>query len=446
MTNQNPLFINSYFSSLLHYHNFNPNIADFNKAWLQTWLFFRNSKLFGKSIPVSHPQGLFNTIIKNRQAVSATIATRTVVGTTLVLTFTDPTYNNFRPQQKVTDDSMKEGYVQSSAPGTITISPLSNPTVFVAANFPVANVVIAHGKLAGSYNSVGTIPLYEDKDNQQDYCEITRETYQSARREKVNLFASSVNGEQKIYGYTEGEVDTVNRFLKYCAFKYMFGVGGIVQTQEGEASKTWGIRDRIRLNSGNYLNGPGQITKVIFDSMLSASANASAGFQQEITILPGRRALGQIASFYPLAFGALGATQIENGLLTINGDIRNINVNGLNVKIVLDFAFLNDGVDVPDWHQDSVYFLNTSNAVYDGRTGKMIQMIHMSDDPNSSETVLYRVIPGMTSRGIGNTIGGGTDGMYQITGSSVDGVACEMEDDSGLAMLAVGQGLYEYIH
>ncbi len=164
MTNQNPQFINSYFSSLLFERGFDSYLWDYDAADLQAFNLFRNSDIFAPSIPTMTSDGSFSTPIKNVQNVQAQIATVTQSGPNLVLTFADATYAAFRTKQKVEDSNMYEGYVVYSSPGTVTIAPLNNPTTLTSGtHFKVGTTIRATGMIGATMNSVGTTTIYDEK-------------------------------------------------------------------------------------------------------------------------------------------------------------------------------------------------------------------------------------------------------------------------------------------
>lgn len=455
VTNQNPQFINSYFADLLYYHSFGKYLWDYNASDLQAFMMFRNSEYFAPSIPTMTADGSFNTPIKNVQNVQGIIATATQSGSNLILTFTDATLATFRVKQKVEDSNMFEGYVISAAPGTVTIAPLTNPTTLVAGtHFNVNTIIRATGMIAATFNSVGTTTIYEQKDVQTDWTEITRETAQIARQEKQNLYsAEAPSGEKVFYGYTQTEADTFNRFVWQCIRKYMFGNGGTnLNLLDGAASKTTGIRNRIINDSQNYVNTGAPIDQASFEAMLFQAAEVNPGFEQDLIILPGRRAARQLSTFYPAQTAFAAASKSGNDAKTVNIALQTdtISIAGLNVKIALNFGLLNS-LKIPDWNKDSVYILNMSSVTMkDGvgtpRQGKMIQLIHSSNDPNSTQTVLRRETPGMTGSAMGDSTGLGMIGQNQVTTSAVDGTTIEFLDHSGIAMVAKGHGLFEYKH
>lgn len=449
MTNQNPQFINSYFSNLLYYKSFDNLVFDYDAAELQAFQMFKNSDLFAPSIPTMTPDGSFNTPIKNVQQVIGFIKTVTQNGTGLIITFSDPTLATFRVRQKVNDNLMNEAIVTASAPGTVTLAPLTNPTSLTSGtHFKVNTQMTAVGLLASSFNSVGTTSIYDQKDVQTDWTEITRETIQIARMEKMNLLMSTTpTGEEVFYGYTENEKDAFNRMLWQVCYKYMFGKGAAgIQLPDGVGSKTMSIRNRIIQDSGNYVQTSGvPIDQTTFEQMIVQAATVNPIYGADIHVFPGIRALQQIGKFYPTQMGFAAATRTGEHM-GISLDTREIFIAGIKVKIMTNFNLLNSA-KIPDWHKDSVYILNLAPTVFsNGQKGKMVQLIHSSPDAKSTSAFIRKEITGMTGSSLGNNTGMGSIGQNELTATNVDGTTVEFLDHSGIAMVAKGHGLFENIH
>lgn len=459
MTNQNPQFTNPYFANALFYHEFDPTLVNFDMAELQAFQMFTNSDLFAPSIPTMTPDGSFLTPIKNVQQVSGVIYTVTTNGTGLDLTFTDPTLSTFRIGQKVNDNLMNEAQVVATAPGKVTIMPFVNAAgttlnaVTSGSQFKVNTTMTAVGKVAATFNSVGTTSLFDNKDTQTDYTEITRESLQVARMEKMKWLAGTTpTGEEAFYSYTENELDTFNRMLWEISYKYMFGKGaGGLQLPDGLGAKTMSIRNRIIADSANYQQSTTTaISQTIFEQMILQCAAANPNYGDSIHVFPGIRALQQIGTFYPTQMG-YAAGQRNGETMSVSLDTREVFIAGIKVKVLLNFALLNSA-KIPDWHKDSVYMLNMAPATYtniDGtvsKKGKMVQPIHSSPDANSTSAFIRNVIPGTTSSGLGNNTGLGSTGQNMITTSPVDGYGIEFLDHSGIAMVGKGHGLYEFQH
>lgn len=459
MNSQNPQFSNPYFANALFYHEFDSTMVNFDMAELQAFKLFTQSEMFAPSIPTMTPDGSFLTPIKNVQQVSGVIATVTTNGTGLDITFTDPTLTTFRLGQKVNDNLMNEAQVTAFSPGKVTIMPLANAAgtalnaVTSGSQFKVNTTMTAVGKLVATMFSVGTTSLFDDKDTQTDWTEITRDSLQVARMEKMKWLAGTTpTGEEAFYSYTENELDTFNRMLWYISYKYMFGKGaGGLQLPDGVGATTMSIRNRIIQDSANYqqsISAP--ITQAVFEQMILQCAAANPNYGDSIHVLPGIRALQQLGTFYPTQMG-FAASQRNGETMSISLDTREVFIAGIKVKILLNFALLNSA-KIPDWHKDSVYMLNMAPASYtsiDGsvtRQGKMVQLIHSSPDASSTSAFIRNIIPGTTGSQLGNNTGLGMQGQNMISTNAVDGYGIEFLDHSGVAMVGKGHGLYEFQH
>ncbi len=451
-SSQNPQYVNSYFSDLLHYKSFSKYYWDFDAAELQAFQMFRNSDIFAPSQPTMTSDGSFNTPIKNVQLNQAIIATTVQNGAGLDITFVDPTANTFYVNHKVEDANMFEGIIVSASPGKITINPVGNPAVLTQGSYFQNNTILRDtGMIAALMNSLGDRTLYDVKDVQQDWAEITRANAQIARMEKMNLFQSEMNGEEVFYGYYQTEADTFNRFMYLCNRKFMFGKGSAsVNTTQGVAAKTMGIRNRVIQDSANYINTGSQMTQADFEGMIEQCLAVNPNYGQHLKLFPGIRAARQIASFYPAqtAFAAASKAQLEGNKgdsMSIAVQTGEVYIAGAWVQIILNLGLLNSK-KIQDWNKDSVYALNMSPTVMAGRDAKCVQIIHASDDANSTDTMIRYETPGTTSSKQGNNVGMGMINQNMITTSGVDGTEIGFLDHSGVAMIADGSGLFEYIH
>lgn len=444
---ENPLVnVNSYFANLLFYKSFNPRVANFNNAWIRAWKSIQTGELFGKSMATAHPRGLFHTAIMKNQTVRETIATSTQSGSNLIITFSNPTYDKFRVHHKVTDSSENEAIVVASAPGTITIAPLNNPTTLTAGtHFAENSTIWDRGKLAGLYNSTGTTSIYYENDVQEDYTELTRNSQGISAMEKTHKYAAYVNGETVIYGYKKAEMDAVNDFIFNCVYKYFFSKGGTnIQTLEGFTNKTYGVRNRL-IDAGNYLATSSEPTRQQFEQALMSAADAVPSYQQNMMILPGREFARLMSEWYPAQMAYAGG-QRDGNTVSVSLDLREIHVAGISAKVAMDFNILNDTERLPYWHKWDCYILNRSLMEVDGLTRSPIQLIHFSQNPSAEYKALYRCVPGMVGVAENDDTGLGQIAGWQNAGSAVHGSTIEMLDLSGVSVIPTGHFLIEYQH
>lgn len=446
ISQNNPIVANSYFSNFLFYPNFNPRQVNYQSAWVRAWKMLQNSTLFGKSVPTADPEGRFNTIIKNRQSVKGTVINVAQDGSNVIVTFASPSQNNFRIKEKV-DNGVYEGYVIAKTADTITLQPLNNPsgTLTAGTHFAINDTVWGRGIISGLYNSTGTTSLYEQKDNQTDWLEITRDTHQVSATEKTIRYGGVVGGQLDVYAYTEGEADMVARQIRNCMYKKFFGQGGGgMQGLEGLMTKTMSIRNRL-IDSGYYEPATSVPTQAQFKQALFACADANPGFEQDIMIAPGREFLNLLATWYPNEL-AFTAGQRNGNQISITYDIREITLSGITAKVIMDFNILNDTDYLPHWHKWSCYFFNRAMTTIDGQVRPLIQPIHFSMNPSSEYKMLYRTIPGMVGVGESDDTGLASIMGFQTTASSTHGASFEVLDFSGISMIPYGHFLIEYIH
>ena len=445
----NPQFGYSLYANLFTYNNAARTLIDLDRNWTQVWDIM-NKLNGGKSIGFNDPQGIYNRPIKKRVAVSNIVGTATQQGANLVLTFADINYNGFRVKDYVKDDSMYEGRVISANPGTITIEPMFNPTsTFVAGtHFASGTTIRAYGDVSGNFNSGGKVPLYRDITVQQDYSTVYRDTCQRARRQKFN---THVSRDGIAYLYTDDETEMVKRALKYYGKTVMFGEPGTKSSAvEGQINMVRGIRRSIITDGMNLSGAASQITKPLFEQLYYGVAATDGDVEQTLEVWMGRRAAATIQGFYS-AFIQYGGSLNTFGGASVKGTNIMMNASAgvtTNWRIL---GCLNDGLEVPDWMQDSVYIMDMTPVTSRNESGQIIkvpplQKIHWSANTNSDEEVIYKAVPGMTIPISESNNSAAVYADYQFAANNNDGYSCEYLHDFGISYVADRSGIFEYIH
>lgn len=445
----NPQFGYSLYANLFTYNNAASGIVDLDRNWTQVWDIM-NLLNGGKSIGFNDPQGIYNRPIKKRVSVSQIIATATQQGANLVLTFADVNYNGFRVKDYVKDNLMYEGRVIVAAPGTITVEPMFNPatTLTAGTHFAATGTITAYGDVSGNFNSGGKVPLYRDIVVQQDYSTVYRDTCQRARRQKFNTHISR-NG--IAYVYTDDETEMINRAMKYYGKTIMFGEPGTKQSGvEGQINMVRGIRRSIIQDGINMSGGTSQITRAQFEQLYYGVANTDGRVEQTIEVWMGRRAAATIQSFYS-SFIQYGGSLNTFGGASVKGTNIMMNASAgvtTNWRIL---GCLNDGLEVPDWMQDSVYVMDLTPVPMRTESGQIlkvspVQKIHWSANTNSEDEIIYKAVPGMT---IPISTGNDTSAVYadyQFASNNNDGYSCEYLHDFGVSCILDRAGIFEYPH
>ncbi len=445
-TTQNPQFGFSLFANLFTYDNTNPFLLDLDRNWTQVWDVM-NTLSGGKSVGFNDKDGFYRRPILKRQAVIAQLsANGAQSGANLVLTFTDPNYNGFRVKDWVMDDSMNEGRVIAATNGSITIEPLFSPTTLTSGTqFLSGSFVRAYGDISGNFNSGSKTPLYREISVQTDYSTVFRDACQRARREK---FKTHIGTDGIAYFYTNDEVEMVKRAMKYYGKTCMFGTGGTkTSVVEGQINGTRGIRQSI-IDDGIYMPATSNMTQADFEALFFAVANTDGSVNQTLEVWCGRRALARVQRFYTNLLQYAGQQSTLGGSSVKGENFKNYAIADINVNFRV-MGCLNDTLEVPDWMQDSVYIMDLTPLSATNENGQItkqspLQKIHWSSNTNSTDEIIYKVVPGMTTPGDGsNTPAIYAD--YQIAANANDGYSTEMLMDFGVSYHADKAALWEFI-
>lgn len=435
----------SLYQALFHYNNSSRALLDLDRKWSQVWQFM-NQLNMGKSMPTNSPDGTYLRPIARRTSISGMLsANGAQSGANLVLTFTDPTYTGFRVKDVIFDSSMNEGRVISTAPGTVTIEPVFSPTTLTSGTqFLVGTTVYIRNDASGNFNSLGKTGLFRTNDVQTDYVAVSRDSCQTARREKINTL---IGKDGEIYTWTMQEQEMIRRMFKQYGKKIMFSEVGTKNTQvEGVINGTRGIRASI-MADGTYVTTGAPIDVTTFQDMLFQVASATGEFDQEITLLVGRRAMARISGFYNNQLNFTGSTVKMGGRPVVNLDVREVTIAGGIKANLIGLEALNDVLEVPEWMQESIYVVNTAPIPSYGNnlgTESPIQKIHFASDPSQTDETIYKVITGMTNPGNSNSMNTPSIQGYDLTATSVDGYSVETEMDNGVSCIADNWALFEY--
>lgn len=453
-TSQNPqITYASLYASLFNYNNWGEYVYNLDRDWGQVirLIEFLNG---GKSRGVGSPDGTYNKMIKKRTARVAQIASVAQSGANLIVTFVDNTIDFYRKGDLVQDsDKNKARVIDNSINGQITVESNFNPATLSSSLHFQANdycqVVVDE---SGNYNTTGKTTLWMDKQYRTNYASVQRDSHQIARRYKFN---TRVGANGIAYYWNEGEKQMAERFYKDYVMKCFYSSKGTkTSSYQGIINGTEGIREAIINQGGLYNNSPVALTQAVFEDMLYATSLSRGGTKQEKVFMMGRPAFMRIASFYRNNITYTVSEPTLNGQ-KLNFDIEYITIGQLTAKcMILDF--LNDPVLFPTQSNianvtgtreaNSIYMLDLTPIPADGEEMKMlpaIEKFHFSEDPNREDETIWKVIPGMTSMGFGNTTGPSVYNNYQLTSTSVDGCEVQVLGDNGIDCQADNWALFE---
>lgn len=438
---RNPQLGFSLFASLFSYNNCDPVLLDLDRHWSQTWA-LTNVLNGGKSRGFTDKDGKFYRTYRKRDAVLCQIASAAQSGANLMLTLTDASYLGFREKDRVMDDNMNEARViDASMPGKILVAPGFNPTTLTAGTqFPAGQTVRAYEDQSGNFNSVGKKSLYRPSTVQTDYSAVSREAHQQARREKFN---THIGTDGTAFLWSNGEADMIKRAFKNYTKKVWFGNGGTQDsTLEGRYNGVNGIRQQIK-NNGVYVSSTTEITQQIFEDLFFSVAGLDGTVEQELTLFMGRNALRKVQGFYSNYIQYAGSQNTFGGNAVQGINIMKVKIAGVMCNLVI-LGFLNDTLELPSWHADSIYIMDLTPLPGQDSNGQMtmespLMKIHWGE---GAEDVYYNIISGMPS-GTGSYSGNGA--TYKYSSNNVDGTQFELLMDNGISYIADKSALWEQI-
>lgn len=459
-TSLNPQ-IYSLYASTLTYNQFAPAVLDLDRDWSSGYtiaLFEASNR--NTSYGVTGPEGKLVTWTQPRQLVVQQIASTSQSGANLVINFVDPTYTGFRVKDIVMDDpGSNKAQVISTAPGTITVCPAGSPTTLTnGSQFVAGRFIAATWDGSGNYNSTGKTRLFKDRVPRTNYSAVSRDTCQVSRREKFNSYM----GKQGVaYYWSDQETWMVQRFARNYLNKIIWSDPAVFNSPiEGVTNQTQGLRAAVRDQGGMFVQATQALTQTQFESYFDFVASKYAAPYQDFWLLAGRNAWGQISSFYTNQLAYTVGTKLANGT-ALNFDVPQITIKGITMKIMLVSAF-NDVVQWPAQttipgltgtiKENTFCIVNLKEIPAADGSGVIspARKFHYAGDPTSGlggviggDETIYKIIPGMTNFGMGNSTGASIHQMYQMAASSIDGAQIEMLMDNGMDFQADGWVWYE---
>lgn len=324
-------------------------VWDISGQWnTLTWLTDRLSRQ--RSRQIVGLDGKFEKPIIGRNNVITAIAGNVLNGNgSLTVTFTDPTYNLFRLNRVVLDSNNFEGRVISTSPGTVTIEPLGNPAVFVAATHFASGFIKDGWDASINMGSTGSTPLYEYPDYVFNYTSISRGTTDWFRRNMNQTWVrTSKDGK---FWWSSIDVNAITQFAKDIEIKSWEGVrsqttslnGGVVNQSGG---LLWAIKDPVRGGVVKPMsNNP---TKADLEDFIMEVAARQAVPNVKLIGLAGQGMMANIQTNMTQDFIIHSGTYNTFGGATVSGiDVREYQIAGVSLAII-PCTYFNDRERFPE--------------------------------------------------------------------------------------------------
>lgn len=304
-----------------------------------------------KSRSVNGVGGFVQKPIIGVSRVIQQVATAVVVGSNLVVTFTDPTYDKFRLKQVTLDGTpaKNSGRVISSSAGTVTLEPSPsivavggwNPTI----HYPVGTYILAAYDNSGFQDSLGTQPLYNVPYYVTDAVATMRE---SLPLKISDFFATYAKWKDSPYWANGQEMFMYQNFNRGKINRDYFGdgAGSFNSGIEGTVNYTLGFRKAImdQYRGGYYQSYTSVLTQTQWDNWLTTVADLQAiasGGETMLTLLMGREFLKTIQGFTAPYVQFSGIRNTFGGAEVKGLNVYDYAYGGVVAKLIID-PVLND--------------------------------------------------------------------------------------------------------
>lgn len=429
------------------YNNVLPGITSRRKTWLKATML---PALFGgDSVGFESDDSSFKRMrqpLQNPKQIIATVTPSSGTASSIVLTWNDTSYDNFRIDDVISDgNTMVEGRITQHSPGQVTLEVQPGSPYFdLSKDFLAGTEIFYHYNRSITFNSGGTENRFWVNETQLDYSDITNNTLQLARNEKIYSYVG-VDG--NIYVWNQHLENTTNDHMRQVGFKYWFSKGGKRNGSKGLETSTVGIRSRIIQDGKSFTSSTlGSPLDIIIDMGRYMASKNGTEFQSFLFGM-GRDFMIALQQDPTIKGMVTHAGQLN----TLGGkDVRGLNVQtftigNMQINWVL-LPFLSDTQYLADWQSYSCYGLDLTPIPTLGSgspsQSPMIK-IHRGMGDEASSTIQSYVggKQGMGSSLFKNVLG--TSGAYRVTSSNIDGETWNMQTDSGISLLADNFTLFE---
>jgi hypothetical protein len=365
-------------------------------------------------------------------SVISQIATNSLVGANLVLTFTDPTYNNFRIYDEVMDTERVHGRVVVAGPGTVTLEPIG--TAFNAAIHFVANAYCKQIVDASPNRySVGKSSLYNTPDLDFNYASISRDSNQLARRDKLNTYVE-VSGKG---WWTDQEIEMIRRIAKDVEKKYIFQERNQLIVNGGETNFNGGLIWSIKNRGGIYIPSTSPLTQTLFQDLLTQVMLQNTNPKMDLKLFYGKRTLQTIQGFtsdfikYAGTRNTFGVGE-GSGLNVMEWAFANAKVDFISLPLFDDTVMFPEASNIPGVFgtraSNSFFLLDASpRPIVGGGFAPAVEKFHFDKE------FYYGYIRGMADAGASTS--NYMQATESIISSDADGFSCHAMVDNGIDII-----------
>ncbi len=393
-------------------------------------------------------EGKFQDPILGISNVQGQVLSTSTVGSLLRVNFTDPSYNNFRPNVVVTDGSAarNQGRIINCGAGYIEIETTdgtawNTATQFLTGSFPTAIYNAQKARDSGAMAS-----LYEYPDYVQNRTSIYREN--------VGLFSRDRNQTWVKYKgdfwYSSQDMIMMKRIAREMEWRAMFSKYGVNAT--GDVGYSMGLWDAI-INpdrGGIYRPLANLMTQGDFENFINAIADRQNSGETSITMLVGRGFLSRFQGFTQPYVQYGGDTNTFGGKSVVGLNVMSYGVNGITVNLI-QAPVLNDRTRFPalssiagsgNYTRMSYTGIVLDTTQFEAIGGGMLpamQKVYFGDAEDR-----YYYMPGILGSSLQGASGAMfTSGNFNLATNNSDGDILGYYTDSGYNFMPYKMGIIE---
>jgi len=287
--------------------------------------------------------GKYEFAVIGVSAIVAQVASATLVGTSLVINFTDPNYDNFRLKEVVSDGTalMPQGKVTSHAAGTITITPAEVGLVFnPAIHFVAGSYVTVLYNAQANRGSTGMETQYEYPTWIENQTGVMRENLKMFRNDWMNTWVEQAGD----YWYFPQQMYMLKRWTLAKTNRYIWDKFGTI----GGDNHFRGIKEAIQspVIGGFYQAMTSVMTQADFENFINRVAENSADPKQKLQLYVGRGKLAEIQAFTTPLIIPSGKRNTFGGETVKGLDVYDYSINGIECELLIAPKF-NDKTRFP---------------------------------------------------------------------------------------------------
>lgn len=373
----------------------------------------------------------FHTI--SHTGVQAQVATRTLAGGNLILTWTDPTYDAFRNGFVTIDGSTsirRQGQVVSHSAGTVTLAPVGTP--FGAADYIIGSFATEGWNMSANRGSTGTESKYVVPETDFNYASIKRESQFLSRRDFHESYLDGAISKPNWAMMQEPEM--TRNFARSTEYARLFEERKQILLPSGQlASQNGGLLWSIQNRGGSHVVSPSDLNKDTWLQLIHLVAGKTSSFGGTLVCFHGKEALGTIQRFtqdFVQGSGSLNTFGAKYGIDITSWAYIGQEINFVHLPILDDEKVFGKISNITGKLRSSHSFFlcdmapTTTYDVVDG-TAPVVQPFHFSD-----QEINYGYVHGtIGSDGVPNspTVQG-----KHIMSSDIDGVSSHIWSDGGI--------------